>query len=169
MKKQYLFILAGVGAILAGSALLASSPKISNEMSRSYWNFTHGGIMDLRRQSIDMFAGCNSKSMMELTVDQGMTNIWQKESEEYHFDAIDVDRYMTNHCPSRTSEEVRTESEKYYTSYNEFLRGKGRPEISQEEQEKEIERAIQKEIVVSAYQKKFLNREFTALKDEPKE
>lgn len=125
--------------------------------------------MDLRRQSIDTFAGCNSKSMMELAIDQGMTNIWSKESSEYHFDAIDVDRYMMKHCPSSTSEEVKAESEKYYTSYNEFLRGEGQPEISQEEQKKEIERAIQKEIVVSAYQKKFLNREFTALKDEPKE
>lgn len=158
-----------IGTILIGGAFLKNSEKISDEVSRAYWNFTHGGIMDLRRQSIDTFAGCNSKSMMEDTADQGMTNTWPKESQEYYFDVIDVDQYMMNYCPPSTPEEVRMASEKYYTSYNEFLREKGRPEISQEEQEKEIERAIQKEAAVSAYQKKFLNREFTVLKDEPKE
>lgn len=159
MKKQYLFILAGVGAILAGSAFLASSSKISNEMSRAYWNFTHGGIMDLRYQSIEMLAGCQMRQNMELTTDQGMTNIWQKESGKYHFDAIDVDRHIMNHCPPSTPEEAR----KYWTEY---YKNKDYPDMDEERETQEL---IEKSIKLSEYQHKFLNREFTALKDEPKE
>lgn len=125
--------------------------------------------MDLRRQSIDAFAGCNWKSMIELSTDQGMTNIWPEESKKYHFDAIDVDRYMMKHCPPSTSEEMRLDSEKHYISYNDFLKEKEQPEISREEQEKKIERVIEKLISISSYQQKFLNREFTILKDESQE
>lgn len=168
MKKQYL-ITGAILVIALGTGIHVGPAKISDELSRAYRNFTNGGIMDLRRQSIDAFAGCNWKSMIELSTDQGMTNIWPEESKKYHFDAIDVDRYMMKHCPPSTSEEMRLDSEKHYISYNDFLKEKEQPEISREEQEKKIERVIEKLISISSYQQKFLNREFTILKDESQE
>ena len=107
--------------------------------------------------------------MVERMTDEQFSMLWEEESVREHFDAIDVDRYMMRHCPPITSEEVRIGRERYYASYNEFLRENSRSEVSREEQEKDIERAIQKEIAVSVYQKKFLNREFSSLKDEPEE
>ncbi|MGW8184489.1 MAG: hypothetical protein ACWGHO_00060 [Candidatus Moraniibacteriota bacterium] len=137
--------------------------KISNELSWAYWNFKRYGY------DVETFAGCQLRTMMETKTDEEFSIRWEKKSKEGHFDAIDVDRHMLKYCPPATPEETRHGIEKYYKSYNKYLKEKGQPEIGEEKQEREIQERVERSISISEYKRKFLNREFTALKDEPRE
>lgn len=169
MKKIYIVVIIAIFVISAVFLMFVHREQIFNAFSRAYWDFQRGGVGDPGHLSVQTFAGCQPRTNMELISDQGMTNIWMEESIKYHFDAIDVDRYMLDYCPPSMPEEVKIYLDEYYKKIREYEKGKGYPSLNKEDEEKEKKTRIEKAIKVSEYQYKFLNREFTILKNEPKE
>ena len=139
--------------ISVSSWVFVHRKKISNELFRAYWDFKRYG------NNVDIFAGCQAKTMMETKTDEEFTIRWEKESKEGHFDAIDVDRHMLKYCPPSTPEKIKNGWDEYFKDKN----------YSDMDEEEEKQRRIEKSIKMSEYKRKFLNREFTALKDEPRE
>ena len=92
--------------------------KIADEFSRFYYNFTR---LEIGYLSIQTFAGCQPKTMMETKTDDQFSAEWEEESKRYHFDAIDVDRHMLNYCPPTTPEET-------INFWNEYLKDRDYPE-----------------------------------------
>ena len=90
---------------------------------------------------------------MEETSDEGFSNIWHRDTAEYNFDAKDVYEMMMDKCPPRSEGEIRK-------GYDEYNKETGYKYFNYDENEKLIE----KEIKMSVYRRKFINREFSALK-----
>lgn len=135
--------------------------QAKSELIRSYWSFRRGGVGDPGNLTVQTFAGCQGRTMMEEVTDEQFTERWQEELSFYHFDAIDIDRYMMAHCPPGTG--TREEATQFWTEY---YKDKDYADMDEEKEKRE---QIEKSIKTSAYQQKFLNREFTVLKNEPKE
>ena len=88
------------------------------------------------------YAGCNARAMMEELSNEDFSKAWKKDSQTYKFTYDDVKFEMEESCPIKSDERV------------EFLyQSQGRT-------------VIQKIKKLQDYQRKFLNREFTALKEE---
>lgn len=129
--------------------------QIGDYLFRGYKNFRRSwvGMMD-----IEMYAGCQPKTMIDEKSDEVFSKMWTEDSKKYNFDAIDVDRYMMQRCPPCTRKEIEAILENYF-------KDKNFPDMDEEKTKLE---GIQRTSEISEYQNKFLNREFTALKNEPR-
>lgn len=109
-----------------------------------YWKYVwrHLNRSDVGNIELEAYAGCNARAMMEEISDEDFSKAWKKDSQTYGFTYEDVKFEMEESCPIKSDERV------------EFLyQSQGRT-------------VIQKIKKLQDYQRKFLNREFTALKEE---
>jgi hypothetical protein len=111
----------------------------------------------VKKIDIQMYAGCQIKTMIDTKNDEEFSEMWRVDSAKHGFDAKDIDRWMMEFCGPISDEEVGKGLEKYYSSVN----------FSDMDEEKVKRERLKREKSMNAYQRKFLRREFTALKNEP--
>lgn len=149
-------IISALAFIVVSGWVFFNREKVIDNFSRGYRNYF--GSFE-RQRTIESYAGCQMRTMTGDETDEDFSKIWPKYPNELNFDAIDVDRYMLKHCPPRTSEET-------IAFWNEYFKDKN---YSDMDEEKERQVLTEKSIIMSKYKRKFLSREFTALKNEPRE
>ena len=108
------------------------------------------------------YAGCNARAMMEELSNEDFSKAWKKDSQTYKFTYDDVKFEMEESCPIRDDlENTQSESYKKHIQWMETL-----DDVSRKEEEKKSSMWIKKLKKIQIYQLRFLNKEFTALKEE---
>ena len=158
MKKKLFIIVICVLVLVAitnGFLIWKNWDGIKDSIKRTKRDFR---MSDNRQIRIETYAGCQIKTMIDQESNESFSQMWEKDSKRYDFDVIDIDNWMMDRCHPISDEESRVWLANYFNSVD----------FPDMDEEKEERLRLERSMSMNSYQRKFLNREFSTLKDEPK-
>jgi hypothetical protein len=138
MKRYFIIFIVGISIFFGGFFIEQYWDSVSDRLMRMKRNFM---MSDGRQRGIERYAGCQLQTMIDTESDQVFSDMWKKDSTMYNFDTKDVDEWMMVRCSPPSIVEFTTNKIHYSET-----RTRG----------------------MIQYQYKFLQRDFTVLKNEPK-